>query len=495
MIKDPVHIHFVHEQRDYKIQQGRFLPSFGPDLLPGMMAIPIGVVPKPHSINLQLVVDQSSGDHSPNSFIPQHDVAVPLDNLHDLGAILRNVCAEHGDSIKLVVFKSDVSQAYRRLPVHFPWQLFQIITIDGERHVDRNNNFGNCGAGGLWGAFMGVVLWIAIHIKLILDLLAYVDDTFSWDFADNLLWYEPYACHFPVKQTCLLMLWDKLGIPHERSKQLFGSQLPIVGLDVNTDTMTITMPEQLRTDLVEAIRSFTNVGQCRLLREFQKLAGWMNWSLNAYSLLRPGMLLLLYKKMSGKTNAHQQIWVSKALCQELVWFANHVDLSNGVHIMWYDGWGKNDANFNIFCDACPFWMGFWYPTGNIGFLHPINSITASPCIFYYEALTIVSAIHWAVHSLLIRPGSWLAVYTNNTNTVDMFNSLRGQPLYSPLLITIVELLLKFDIQLWVFHIPGEDNIVADALLRFHYDDIFYHSPTLQVYQFIPPQLTLGANEL
>ena len=153
VIKDPAHVQFVHEQRDYEIRLGRFSPSFGSDLLPGMTSIPIGVVPKPHSDKLRLVVDQSSGDYSPNSFIPRQGVAVPLDNLHDLGAILRNVCALHGSNIRLVLFKSDVSQAYCRLPLSFLWQLFQIITIDGECHFDRNNNFGNrsTGLGGLHG--------------------------------------------------------------------------------------------------------------------------------------------------------------------------------------------------------------------------------------------------------------------------------------------------------------------------------------------------------
>ena len=70
---------------------------------------------------------------------------------------------------------------------------------------------------------MGIVLWIAINVKHILDLLAYVDDMFSWEFANNLLWYEPYTCHFPAKQALLLQLWDELGIPHEQSKQVFGS--------------------------------------------------------------------------------------------------------------------------------------------------------------------------------------------------------------------------------------------------------------------------------
>ena len=133
-----------------------------------------------------------------------------MDNLHHLGASLINARLTHGNDVCLVVFKSDVSQAYRRLPLRFLWQLFQIITIDGVRHVDRNNNFGNRGAGGLWGAFMGLVLWIAISIKGIQDLFAYVDDSFSWEFADNTLWYEPYQKFLPAKQVCLLQLWDEL---------------------------------------------------------------------------------------------------------------------------------------------------------------------------------------------------------------------------------------------------------------------------------------------
>ena len=119
-------------------------------------------------------------------------------------------------------------------------------------------------------------------------------------------------------------------------------------------------------------------------------------------------------------------------------------------------------------------------------MHPINASTPMPSIFYDEALTVVSVVNWSVHNLLICLGSRLAVYTDNANSVDMFNSLRGQPLYNPLLITVIKLLLKFDIALRVFHIPGEDNFVADALLHLQYDIAQYHMPTMHVYPFIPP---------
>ena len=80
-LSDNAHINFVNQQRDTKVALERFSPAFGPDLLPGMTSIPIGVAPKPHSDKLRLVVDQSSGDHSPNSFISREHVAVPLDIL------------------------------------------------------------------------------------------------------------------------------------------------------------------------------------------------------------------------------------------------------------------------------------------------------------------------------------------------------------------------------------------------------------------------------
>jgi hypothetical protein len=42
---------FLREQRDLEISLNRFSESFGPDLLPGMYAMPIHVIPKPYTVN------------------------------------------------------------------------------------------------------------------------------------------------------------------------------------------------------------------------------------------------------------------------------------------------------------------------------------------------------------------------------------------------------------------------------------------------------------
>lgn len=127
---------------------------------------------------------------------------------------------------------------------------------------------------------------------------------------------------------------------------------------------------------------------------------------------------MLYHKMVGKTVAHQLIWVSVTLCRELTWFVDRVEKSDGVHLLMSTGWGKNDAEVSLYCDACATGMGFWYPAGNVGFFHSLDPGTQSPSakpagIFYHEALAVVSALHWAAVALLLMPRTCLVIYTNN----------------------------------------------------------------------------------
>jgi hypothetical protein len=203
----------------------------------------------------------------------------------------------------------------------------------------------------------------------------------------------------------------------------------------------------------------------------------MNWALNAYPLLHPG-LSMLYNKMSRKSNAHQLIWVSVSLCRELSWFTDRVESSDGVHIMTSHGWGRNDAKYNLFCDACPIGLAFWFPAADFGFQHALSPYVPSPGIFFHESLAVVSALSWFIHNIPLHPRMRIAIYSDNSNTVDMFNSLRAQPLYNPLLITAIDLLLDHGVDLHVFHIPGQVNIVADALSRLRFDTIALYAPSL-----------------
>ena len=133
------------------------------------------------------------------------------------------------------------------------WQLKQINTFQGMRHVDHNMMFGSCSAPKIWCSFFGLVIWIAIHVLACMDLLHYMDNAWLYETDPAFVTYEPYDSHFPKKQATLLCLYDHLGLPHTKNKQIFGHTLNIISLHVDPSSMSITMPLLARQELVTTI--------------------------------------------------------------------------------------------------------------------------------------------------------------------------------------------------------------------------------------------------
>jgi len=233
---------FLRDQRDIEIAKGRFSSSFGTDLLPGMYCMPAHAVPKPNSSDLRMVTDHSAGPFSLNSMV-NHDLVTgyPLDNMMHLGEMLLTHHFNNVYNRRTVVWKSDIAKAYCLMPLHPHWQIKQVNTVDGLRYVDRNNPFGNSSSAAIFISFNSLVAWIAKHKRGIANLATYIDDSSGFDFEDDLLLYEPYATSFPCHQTMLLRLWDELSIPHKLKKQIFGPVIPIIGIDIDPNKMTLTL--------------------------------------------------------------------------------------------------------------------------------------------------------------------------------------------------------------------------------------------------------------
>jgi hypothetical protein len=120
----------------------------------------------------------------------------------------------------------------------------------------------------------------------------------------------------PWSQYLLLQLWDDLGIPHERSKQLHGAVLIFTGYKVDPNAMTITMSETQREAMVDEIARFLSTRK-RTLCEFKKITRWLSWDLNVALVLRP-CLSGLYGKMRGRNFPNQLIHINKQIKQEFI---------------------------------------------------------------------------------------------------------------------------------------------------------------------------------
>ncbi|KAJ3503737.1 hypothetical protein NLJ89_g8304 [Agrocybe chaxingu] len=321
--KDEGKAAFLRNQLKVELEKERFSPSFGKDLLPGMYSMPIFAVPKPDLSDYHLITDQSHGPHSLNSMIHHPSITgYPLDNLKHFGEMLIDLHKRALGEEK-VVWKSDIAEAYRIIPMHPFWQVKQVTRIDGECYVDRNNEFGNCGSGALFIAFNSLVGWIAKMKKGVASMGTYVDDSWGCSLAHNTLLYEPYGKTLPRDQAVLLSLWDELGVPHKERKQVFGSPLTIIGIQVDPNSMTFTLPNAAREKLVKELGYWCSEKRKERLKRWYELGGWVNWTLNAYPLLRP-MLNNFYPKLVGRKDSTSSVWVNNSIREDFHWGRRHL---------------------------------------------------------------------------------------------------------------------------------------------------------------------------
>jgi hypothetical protein len=253
--------------------------------------------------------------------------------------------------------------------------------------------------------------------------------------------------------------------------------------------MTITMPADAKKDLIAYIEDFLAGTRRHELREFQRLAGWVNWALNVYPLLKPA-LSNVYAKISGKNRTKAAMYINKAVAEDLTWLVKHLRASSGIYVYNALTWDPTLSDLTIFSDASMSGMGFYSPHFLLGFHSALPVDAPINGIFFFEALSVCAALHWA--SGLPVPPKTLTIYSDNTNTVDIFNSLRASPVYNPILKSSVDVRVTYNIDLQVLHIPGELNTVADALSRSQFDVARSLVPGLTILPFQPPRDALGA---
>ena len=124
-------------------------------------------------------------------------------------------------------------------------------------------------------------------------------------------------------------------------------------------------------------------------------------------------------------------------------------------------WVQLDANLIIYSDMSISGLGFTAPSKLIGFCTSVLNNSLTPTIFFYEALAITFAVLWV--SGLEPHIKWVLIYTDSLNCVDVFNMLSTKEGYNNILLFIVCILMSSKISLCMFHIPGPNNIIADAL--------------------------------
>ena len=294
-------------------------------------------------------------------------------------------------------------------------------------------------------AFNALVTWIAKNERGIDDLASYCDDSFGVELMSDFTYYEPYRNSYPASQTALLELWDELGILHKERKQVFGPKLTIIGIDIDADKLVLSLPSKNRKELLDHLKEFARTPEKKgvkySLKDFQRLTGWFNWVLNIYPLLRPALSNMYAKMANAKPDKPlTKLYVNNCIRSDLLWAVDHLSRLPGTRILKSMDWDTNEADITAYCDASLTGLGFWFPDQSVGFWSRLPEEPPNDTIFYFEALCILSAI---MHSnSLCMSVKRLVVYTDNLNTVQIFNSLSALPAYNNILKNSIDHLLS-----------------------------------------------------
>ena len=229
------------------------------------------------------------------------------------------------------------------------------------------------------------------------------------------------------------------------------------------------------------------------LKKWQCLAGWLNWLFNVYPHLCP-CLNNVYHKIEGKEKGEELIYINNEIWADLVWVADHISKSDGVHLIQSIYWPLESACLTIYCDTSLTRMGFRLPDENLGYHSPIPSnfiphnLPAWDWILPYESLCVLLALQHAADNLpmIWESDSCIVIFTNSSNTINIFSSLQCQPLYNPILHHAADILLISRLQLHMIHVPGLMNIMADLLSRGQLIEALTHNSNLTVHPFEPP---------
>nr|VWO95230.1 N/A [Ganoderma boninense] len=450
--------------RDREVNTRRWSSPIDPQLAPCMKTSPMFVVWQ-HD-KARVVTDHAASGL--NDGIPRPEAKVRYDAMQDFGQALHDAHRRYPGR-HITLYKSDVSKAFLNLPAHPVWQLRQVVAVDGNYHIVRRLVFGSRASPRIWCSVSALLCWIASVRYRIRGLCVYMDDFYGWDFGDS-----DYLLFFH-------------GCPYDDEKQLDGQQLKIIGFWVDVISLSITMPPHAVDDAIAAINTFiVTPNRKPHLREWQRLAGHLNWILNAIPLGRPA-LSSLYRKISGKTKPNASVFLNREVISDLSWFRDLLPSALGVRFVDQGRWDPEEADCEVWSDAA-LTGGMAFVYGHEAFVYKIEHPDPAnePDILFFEMFALTSAL--AHLADLPSPPRRILFRTDSLNSVDIHDRFRAtESQHNAPLLATASITIPTGIDFRVIHVPGEQNPRADMLSRLLLEDYARQYPEDRISFFSPPR--------
>ena len=384
---------------------------------------------------------------------------------------IRAVIAK-GESALLA--KVDVARAYRNIPIHPDDRWLLGVIWDGSLYVDTALSFGLRSAPKIFSAVADAVEWI-LRQEGVQVVMHYLDDFLVVGASGS------KECKQAVNTvTFVLRVFAFLGLPVAEDK-LEGptTLLSFLGLEIDTVALELRLPADKLRDLQALIRSWCS-RRAASKRELESLIGSLN---HACSVVRCGKTFLrrMFELLAVAHKSQHYLRLNVSFKSDLRWWDSFLTPLNGASLR--RRLGHLGVNFSFASDAAgaigcgaiwsPYWFQFKWSESFRSSLLPLKEDS----ILFQELLPIVFAC-------AVWGSSWqrssVRVFCDNEGAVSVVNSGYSKVArIMHLLRSLFFIRARFDIHLEAVHIPGAQNILADAISRDKLELLFTQVPAAQ----------------
>ena len=426
------------------VMEGRVVEITNETSMPSLQISPFGVILKKSSPgNWRLIVDLSSpGQHSVNGGIPKGLCSLSYCSVDDaVRQVLRL-----GNGAKLA--KLDVKNAFRLLPVHPADQPLLDMCWNGRIFVDKILPFGLRSAPKLFNAVADALQWV-MEQRGVSFVIHYLDDFLTSGAPDS------NECEHNFQ--AMLQIFKELGVPFALAKcEGPATVLTFLGIEIDTVKHELRLPAEKLRRLQETIAAWRGRKRCSK-QELLSLIGQLQ---HASTVVKPGRVFLcrMISLASTLKGLDHHCRLNHAFRSDLEWWHKFLAGWNNVSIFWEvdklnpDLTLLSDASGQWGCGALlgAQWFQYQWPEG----VDKAN-ITRKELI----PIALAAAIwghQWSRKTIVAQCG--------NLAVVEVLN--RG---YSrePGIMHLVRCLFffsaHFHFRVITKHIPGKQNILADAL--------------------------------
>lgn len=430
---------------------------------------PMGIIPKANQRNkFRLICDLSYPQaHSVNDGIDPELCSLHYTSVGDAVTLVKTF------GVGATMAKLDLKSAYRMVPVHPQDQRLLGVNWQGETFQDTALPFGLRSAPIIFTAVADGLAW-ALTCEGLKYFIHYLDDFF---FAG-----PPGSDECSRALQTAVPLCAKLGLPVAPAKVEGPSNvLSFLGIELDTIQQELRLPQAKVNRLRETLKEWYG-RKYPSKRQLQSLIGQLN---HAAMVVKPGRTFLrhLIDTMKIPKQGRHKVRLNAQCIADIRWWDSFISQWNGITFF-----NTSLSSVSVVSDASGRWgCGAFMPASKEWFQFQWPEAWHQTSIAAKELFPIVVSAavwggRWARSSILFVCDNMAVV-----------QALKSRSVRDPMLMHLLRCLFFFEAHFnfdhTAAHIPGKDNIAADALSRNRAPEFFGMYPQApRMPTVIPPQL-------